>query len=422
MTSERVERTFIFLTILQTLAASLIWGINTLFLLDAGLSLTEAFIANGAFTAGMMIFEIPTGAIADTLGRRASYLMGATTLMATTLAYLALWHWGAGIGWWILVSALIGLGFTFFSGATQAWLVDALNATGHDDSLESVFGKGQVAAGAATLAGAIAGGFLAQVSFALPYLLRSAILIAVIAAAYVGMHDLGFTPHRARSIRAEVRDVLHASLDHGWRNPPIRMFMLAAPLAGGVWLWAFYAFQPYILELFGRPDAVYLAGLAAAIFALAQMAGGYLVNHARRVFRSRSLVIILSLAAGAVAMVLIGLASQVPQPTGFWVAVFLLAVAATLYSLSEPMQQAYMNDVIPSEQRATVLSFANLMGSAGGVVIQPVLGRVADVYSLGVGYVMSGMLLLLNTPFILWVRQMGLDADRITPPKQRTAE
>ncbi|MGH8946698.1 MAG: MFS transporter, partial [Acidimicrobiia bacterium] len=52
MTPERIQRTYITLLLLQTLAASLIWGINTLFLLDAGLSLTGAFVANGAFTAG----------------------------------------------------------------------------------------------------------------------------------------------------------------------------------------------------------------------------------------------------------------------------------------------------------------------------------------------------------------------------------
>jgi hypothetical protein len=61
LTPEGIQRTYLTLTLLQTLAASLIWGINTLFLLDAGLSLTEAFVANAAFTAGMVIFGYPRG-------------------------------------------------------------------------------------------------------------------------------------------------------------------------------------------------------------------------------------------------------------------------------------------------------------------------------------------------------------------------
>ena len=76
MTPEVVQRTYVTLVLLQTLAASLIWGVNTLFLLDAGLTLTEAFVANAAFTAGMVIFEVPTGVIADAFGRRLSFILG----------------------------------------------------------------------------------------------------------------------------------------------------------------------------------------------------------------------------------------------------------------------------------------------------------------------------------------------------------
>src|SRR5919201_3354739 len=137
----------------NTLATSFIWGINTIFLLDAGLSNLEAFAANAFFTAGMVIFEVPTGIVADTVGRRASYLTGTLTLAASTLLYVLLWQLKAPFWSWAVVSILIGLGFTFFSGAVDAWLVDALDATGFDGNLESVFGRGQMVTGAAMLAG-----------------------------------------------------------------------------------------------------------------------------------------------------------------------------------------------------------------------------------------------------------------------------
>src|SRR5918998_6477954 len=90
--ARRIQRTYLVLLLGNTLAASFIWGINTLFLLDAGLSNFEAFAANAFFTAGMVLFEVPTGAIADTVGRRASYLLGTVTLAATTLLYVLLWE------------------------------------------------------------------------------------------------------------------------------------------------------------------------------------------------------------------------------------------------------------------------------------------------------------------------------------------
>ena len=415
MTPQDVQRTYLTLLLLQTLAASFIWGVNTLFLLDAGLSLTEAFIANAAFTAGMVLFEVPTGVVADAAGRRISFILGAVTLLVTTVAYLGLWWIEAGVIWWVLVSILIGLGFTFFSGATEAWLIDALEATGFDGAVESVFGKGQMASGLATLLGTILGGFLAQVSLGVPYVVRCVMLVLVIVVAYLRMHDIGYTPIKGQSIRDEMATIVKGSLKHGFGNPPIRMFLLGAPFAMGIGIWVFYAFQPYLLELFGDKSAFYLSGIAAAIFATAQMAGGASVNLVRRFVRSRTAVIGAEVAIGSLAIVGVGLAELLDNPTGFWVAIVLLTVVAMLWALSGPMQQAYMNEVIPSEHRATVLSFSSLMGSAGGVVAQPALGKVADVWSLGVGYVVAGALYAIRLPFILAVKRMDLAADRIEP-------
>src|SRR5512132_39507 len=89
--ARRIQRTYLVLLLGNTLAASFIWGINTLFLLDAGLTNLEAFAANAFFTAGMVIFDIPTGIVADTSARRASYLLGTVTLAGSTFLYWGLW-------------------------------------------------------------------------------------------------------------------------------------------------------------------------------------------------------------------------------------------------------------------------------------------------------------------------------------------
>src|SRR6187401_2408361 len=200
-TPRSVQRTYITLILGNTLAASLIWGINTIFLLDAGLTNLEAFAANAFFTAGMMIFEVPTGIVADTVGRRASYLLGTLTLSATTLLYVLLWQMEAPFWQWAVVSLLLGLGFTFFSGAVEAWLVDALAATGYTGSVESVFARGQIVSGVAMLGGSVAGGFIAeQTSLAVPFVLRGVILAVMFVVAFALMYDLGFTPEKGGSI------------------------------------------------------------------------------------------------------------------------------------------------------------------------------------------------------------------------------
>src|SRR5688500_19523527 len=115
ISSRRIQYVYLLLLLLHTLAASFIWGINTLFLLDAGLSNTEAFAVNAFFTAGLVIFEIPTGVIADTRGRRKSYLLGTITLSISTLVYLWMWYAHAPFWGWAIASIFLGLGFTFRS-------------------------------------------------------------------------------------------------------------------------------------------------------------------------------------------------------------------------------------------------------------------------------------------------------------------
>ena len=411
--AKQVQRTYLLLTLLTTLAASFIWGINTLFLLDAGLSNTEAFAANAFFAVGQVLFEVPTGVIADTRGRRFSFLLGAATLVVSTLLYLVMWQIHAPLVGWAIASILLGLGFTFFSGATEAWLVDALAHTGFTGNLESVFGRAQTVGGVAMLIGSIAGGVIAQASnLGVPYLVRAAMLGVTLIIAFRFMRDLGFTPARGVSPTKAVRAVVSGAIDGGLRNPPVRWLMLAAPFTTGVGFYAFYATQPYLLELYGDETAYGIAGLAAALIAGAQIVGGLLVSRVRRLFSRRTHALILGSFLNVAFLVLIGMTGS------FAVALVLFAVWALIFAFEAPLRQAFINGLIPSEQRATVLSFDSLLGSAGGVVAQPALGRTADVFGYPASYVVSGALQALAIPFVLLARRENAPSDPITdePP------
>jgi MFS family permease len=404
----RVQRTYLLLTLLTTLAASFIWGVNTLFLLDAGLSNAEAFAANAFFSVGQLVFEIPTGVLADTRGRRFSFLLGAGTLLTSTLLYLLMWQLHAPLWGFAIASILLGLGFTFFSGATEAWLVDALGASGFTGSLESVFGRAQVVAGGAMLTGSVAGGVIAQLSnLGVPYIVRAAMLGVTLVVAWWFMHDIGFTPERGVTTGKAIRNVISGAVDGGLRNRPVRWLMLASPLVGGVGFYAFYAFQPYLLELYGDPNAYSIAGLAAAIVAGAQILGGWLVPRVRQLFKRRTDALILG---GVVNVALLALVGLMPS---FWLAIALLSTWALIFAFEMPLRQAFINGLIPSEQRATVLSFDSFMGSAGGVVIQPSLGRVADLYGYPASYVVSAAIQALAVPFAFLSRRENAPSDPI---------
>jgi MFS family permease len=405
---KQVQRTYLLLTLLSTLAASFIWGINTLFLLDAGLNNAEAFAANAFFTAGMVIFEVPTGVVADTYGRRTSYLLGAATLLLSTLLYLWMWQTHAPLWGWAIASILLGLGFTFFSGATQAWLMDALAFAGVKESFETVLAKGQVVGGAAMLTGSIAGGFIAQVTnLGVPYIIRSVLLGLTLVAAFLWMKDLGFTPDRGKGVLLEVRRLLRDSIDSGWRNPPVRWLMLAGLCAGGVNIFAFYALQPYLLELYGDPGAFGIAGLAASIVAGTQMFAGLIVPRLRHFSGRRTYALIATSLIATGSLAALGLTRSFP------VAVVSLVLWGLMFSIGMPIRQTYINGIIPTQQRATVLSFDSLMSSAGGVVAQPALGRVADLFGYPRAYVVSALLQLIAVPFLMMARKENAASDRI---------
>ena len=202
-TPATVRRAYYVFTAGNTLAASLIWGINTIFLLDAGLSNFEAFAANAFYTAGMVLFEIPTGIVADSWGRRASFLCGTVTLAVTTGLYVCCGRCTRRFVWWAIVSALLGLGFTFFSGATEAWLVDALTATGFTGRLEMVLSRGQVVAGSMMLSARWRAASGPADQSRRDLLARAGVLIVVFVLAMIFMRDLGFTPDRGRGVRGE---------------------------------------------------------------------------------------------------------------------------------------------------------------------------------------------------------------------------
>ncbi len=407
-TARGIQRLYLTLTLLTTLAASFIWGVNTLFLLDAGLDNTQAFAANAFFTLGMVIFEVPTGVVADTRGRRFSFLLGTVSLLLSTVAYWWMWLSRAPFWGWAVVSVLIGLGFTFFSGATEAWVVDALAASGFSGNLETVFGRAQVAGGIAMLAGSVLGGVVAQLAdLGAPYLLRAVLLLGAGGVAWRWMRDVGFTPQRDAHPMQAVRTVVRGAIDGGLRNRPVRWLMIAAPFTAGTGIYVFYALQPYLLDLYGDPGAYSVAGLAAALVAGSQVAGGLLVSRVRRWFRRRTDAMLLAGVLGVLALVGISRAGN------FWLAVVLVAAMSMVTAMGAPLRQSFLNGVIGSGQRATVLSFDSLMGSAGGVVVQPALGRVADLSGYATSYLVAAGIQALALPFTLLARREHAVSDPI---------
>ena len=171
-------------------------------------------------------------------------------------------------------------------------------------------------------------------------------------------------------------------------------------------MWAFYAWQPYFLELLGR-DAVWVAGVVSALIALSTIAGNTIVELLTSVCGKRTTILLGSSGVFAAAAAGVGLVDS------FWPAVALLLVMTTTMGVTAPVQQAYLHGVVPSSERATVVSFVSLVGSAGGIGGQLGLGYLSRTQSVAAGYVTGGVVMLLALPPLVALRALGDDADRI---------
>jgi MFS family permease len=408
--SRRIQTRYLVLSQFVWLPTSLIIGVNTLFLLDGGLDNVQAFAANAIYTLGLVLFEIPTGMVADTWGRRTSYLLGAGVQLVGNLLYFWMWYTNGPFWGWAIASLLLGFGYTFFSGALEAWVVDALKDAGHEKDLDRVFAKNQIVTGVAMLVGTIAGGFIADIAaLGTPYVVRAGLQLVSFIVALAIMKDIGFTPERSAGFVKQVKKLATAGWTYGVKNREVRWVMLAAPFYMGTGIYGFYAAQPYLLDLFGDQQAIGVAGIAAAGIAATQVAGGFAVPYIRRLFTRRTHILMACAMLTTASLLLMG-TSQI-----FAVVVTLLVLWAISFAANAPVRQAYINSLIPSRERATVLSFDSMVNSTGGVVFQPILGRVADSAGYAVSYIVSGAIAFVGVPFLLLARRENSKADPIKP-------
>jgi MFS family permease len=418
--SNRIIRSYYLITGLFNLAASLIWGVDTLFKLHAGLDIFQVMLTNAAFTFGMVVFEIPTGVVADTLGRRVSLILCIVTLLVSTLLYVATawWHWG----FWSFMgtSVLLGLGYTFYTGAVDAWLVDALKATGYTEGMEPIFARGQMVFGAAMLVGTLGGGLLGQLDLAVPYLVRSATFLPLLAVAWIAMPELGFTPRALewRRVPTELRRVFVQGLTFGLHHRVVRPVMFASLVGMSFMIFGFYSWQRYFLDLLGR-ELVWVSGLVAALLSLSMIAGNALVQPASRVVRTRTGILAGAVVGEMIAVIVAGASGFLfPHPIGFFVALGSYLVYGVALGVGGPVKQGYLNAHIPSAQRATIISLDSLFADMGGVVGQSGWGYLAKMRSIGEAWLYSGATLILAVPLYWIARKNDKSLDSFQAERQ----
>ena len=365
------------------------WPIWVLYLTDyRRFSLTQVSGLEALFWMVIVLSEVPTGAVADRYGRKLSLLLGA----ACTTAAVAVF--GLADSYLIVLLSYVAwaFGLTFQSGADSALTFESLRAVGREQEYPRVAGIGFGIFSLGALGGMLGGAPLAAATdLRFPILLSAGItfLMLVVAATYRE------PPQVEGEERLPYRRLVTESARTVWRQPPVRaMLVLSALLLGATNAVSIFA-QPFLdhhdvpVRFFGLAQApMRAAGIIGAIAAYRFVASIGL----RPMLIAAPVILVASYAL-----------------LGGWISVYAFgATTAIVFTTSVlmPVVHNYLNRRIPNNQRATILSFRQLLTSLIIASFQPGLGVIADQISLEAVFIASGAFVAVTVPAALffWLR------------------
>jgi DHA3 family tetracycline resistance protein-like MFS transporter len=370
-----------------TFASSLAFTVAAIFFVtDLGMSPLALVLVGTAMELSIFVFEVPTGIVADVYSRRLSIVVG-TAIMGLAFVLVA----AAGSAAAVLVAyAVWGFGYTFTSGAMDAWLADEVG----EARLAGVYLRGAQVARVAGLGGIAASVGLALVDIRLPILVAGLVTLGEAIFYAVAMPETGFRPvprqergslaHLAHTGRAGVRLV---------RARPALLAVLGISAFVGMWSEGFdRLWQAHLLETglpgIGGLDPVIWFGIFGAgttILAIAVAHPlGWRVRDADREALVRTVLRLDTMLL--VAAVIFGLAGV------FWLAVLAYFATMLVRNVASPIFTAWLNrSVEDSSVRATVLSISNQADAVGQWTGGPAIGVVGNVFSIRAALVVGGL-------------------------------
>jgi MFS family permease len=352
-----------------------------------GLSLAQASIIDVTFWIAATLGEVPTGVVADTFGRKTSLTAGAALLGLGTIA----WAFAPTMLLIMLAYAAMAVGTTFLSGAEEAFFYESLQITGRADEYTRLVGRAGATMLGATALGSLASGLLATVDLILPFLMAGLSLLIML-----GLVLTFKETHTKEEVdgpaRKSYRQILQESLAAMRVRPALRypMFYLALVPLAAVIMETFFV-QPQALSL-GIP----LAGVGVIVMAtqLTNMAGSTWSDRIkaqfgeRRILYSAPVLIVSSLILLAIFQRVQGL--------------LFIAVIGFVTAALRPLVLSRIQNEVPNDIRATILSMQSLMFTILVAISEPILGSIADQSGLPAAYFgLAGSLSILIL-FLLW--------------------
>ncbi|WP_414838005.1 MFS transporter [Candidatus Nanosalina sp. VS9-1] len=337
-----------------------------LFFLDNGLSMTEVALLQTAYSVTVVGLEVPSGYFADLYGRRTSLTLSGLFLAAG----IGLYSIGTGFYEFLLAEMIFGVGAVLESGVLSAVMYDSLQELDLEDKYNQIWGKATFYGLVSVAVASILGGFIGEFS------LRAAIMAMV--PLYILLIPLSLSlrePSKHEDLKDESSRKLKGILKYCVNSVKIRWLVVYAAIIAAAGKSAYYLYQPYF-QISGIQVA-YFGLIFAGLSIISAVAARKAYTLENFLGRRKSLLSLLGVTVAAITLL------------GFFQNIAVVVFAACLSAVrgfSKPVISDYLNGLISSEMRATVLSVRGLVSRAAFAVSFPVVGLVVDTYSYQVAF------------------------------------
>lgn len=383
-----IVRRYYSVWLVYALAGGFLGGVYPLFLRARGLTQFEINSVLAVYFAVSLLFDVPTGAFADALGRRRSFVLGC---VLRGLAF-GLYFVSHTYVLFLIAEAIDAVGTTFCNGAIDAWGVDALDEAGFEGSKHGLFSRISQLSSLGFMATALVGAYVGSVDIAWPWLLGAAgFLLSALAGAALHERTREGAAVGHRAVRRAVRAQISSGLRQGFAMRAVRLLSVAEAIVLG-------AMAPYWVEwplLFkdAYGAGVWVVGWIFCVLSIGRMLGSEAVRRVFVVASNRPHL--LSAATIATGLALLGAGFLADRPNQALVLLFLMS---TFQGAREPLAATWFNEEVPAEARATMLSFRSMMSTAGGAIGLLLGGYVADLWGIPFAWKVAGTLCLLAAP------------------------
>lgn len=382
--SKKIIKIYVALSFLLSLSIAFHFATYQLFLASRGMNLLQINIINMFFIAGILLFEVPTGAFADVFGRKKSIVCGFFALALSAFIY----YIGNSFLMFVLAELVGAVGLTFLSGAMEAWAVDSLNFHGFEGDLSNVFRHEVQFSQIGIVFGSLTGGYLGNFDLALPWLASSFSIFIVGIVAVFTLQEKYILKKEFKLSFQPFKKTITDSIKFGYQKKSIWFIIFFGMILSFVFQ-ALNMQWPFVFRGSYGFSVSDLGWLFVGV-SLMTMLGSYLSKMFSRIVKTDKNAIVLS--QGITAVGIIGASTMI----GVVPVVFAFLLHEMGRGMLSPLKQSYLNNRIPQEQRATILSFDSMIGNVGSFLGLLGSGYLAQRSGIPLTWFVSGCILVLG--------------------------